>query len=217
MRSKLGGRAWATCVALGLGAGACTLAPSSAGPADPSPTGTLPPSGYGTLRQDDVSIALASGDLRILVTPLDESVTRVTAPDTERRLTGLAAAHAGDGGGQALFLVSFYSQQPDVRFVPEEVQLLSRGRRLRPATITPITPGWGQRRLRQQETEMAVYAFGGAVDLDSDLTVAYGLEQTTAWSNILPRVQAERARVRARAGIGSADTLRQSSTPGREP
>ena len=103
-----------------------------------------------------------------------------------------------------LFLVSFFSEEPDERFVPEEVQLVSRGIRLRPTAIIAITPSWGERRLRQRVTEMAVYAFSDNVDLESDLVVAYGLEQTGAWSVILRSVQAERARARARAG-GRAD------------
>lgn len=189
---------------LWLTLGACALAPGPGAPGDPSTAGALPPPGYGTLRQDDVSIVLSSGDLRIMVTPLHESVTRVTAPDTEQRLSGLAEAHGAGAADRTLFLVSFYSDQPDVRFVPEEVQLVSRGIRLRPLEIAPVTPGWGQRRLRQRETEMAVYAFSREVDLESELIVAYGLEQSSAWSSILRRVQAERARARARAGIGDA-------------
>jgi hypothetical protein len=43
-----------------------------------------------------------------------------------------------------------------------------------------------------------VYAFSSEVDLESDLTVAYGLVESTQWRTILPRVQAERARARAR-------------------
>jgi len=144
---------------------------------------------------------LASGDLQLMVTPLHESVTRVTAPDTERRLSSMADAHRSGGASGSLFLVSFYSEQPDVRFVPEEVQLISRGLRLRPTAIAPVTPGWGQRRLRQRETEIAVYSFEGEVDLESEMVLAYGLEQTRAWGAILPRIQAERARARARSGI----------------
>ena len=63
----------------------------------------------------------------------------------------------------------------------------------------PVTPRWGERRLRQRETEMAVYAFAANVDLESDLVVAYGLVESAEWSAILPRVQAERARAAARA------------------
>ena len=185
-------------------AAACALPPGMEGAAGSAPASleALPPPGYGTLRQDEVSIPLTSGALRILVTPLSESVTRATAPDTYRRLSAMAEAHRATAaqGDATLFLVSFFSDEPDVRFVPEEVQLVSRGVRLRPSTIVPVTPSWGQRRLRQRETEMAVYGFRGSVDLESDLTLAYGLDQTNAWSVILPRVQAERARARARAG-----------------
>jgi hypothetical protein len=165
--------------------------------------GTLPPPGHGTLRQDEISLPLTSGALRILVTPLEESATRVTAPDTYRRLSGLSNAHRnapGMGESATLFLVSFFSEQPDQRFVPEEVQLVSRGIRFRPTSIIAVTPSWGERRLRQRVTEMAVYAFSSNVDLESDLTLAYGLDQTAAWSAILRRIQAERARARARAG-----------------
>ena len=164
---------------------------------------TLPPPGYGTLRQDEISLSLTSGALRILVTPLEESATRVTAPDTYRRLSSMSNAHRnapGIGESAPLFLVSFFSEQPDERFVPEEVQLVSRGIRLRPSAIIAVTPSWGERRLRQRVTEMAVYAFSSTVDLESDLTLVYGLDQTSAWSVILRRIQAERARARARAG-----------------
>ena len=109
------------------------------------------------------------------------------------------------GESVTLFLVSFFSEQPDQRFVPEEVQLVSRGIRFRPTSIIAVTPSWGERRLRQRVTEMAVYAFSSNVDLESDLTLAYGLDQTAAWSVILRRIQAERARVRARAGSQGND------------
>lgn len=186
-------------------AGACALPQASGGP---GPEDVLPPPGYGTLLQDEVSVALRSGDLQIKVTPLAESVTRVTAPDTYQRLQGLAEAHGPEAvrrSGLAepvLFLVSFFSRSPDVAFVPEELQLLSRGLRVRPAAIVPVTPSWGQRRVRQRETEMAVYAFPPEVDLESELVVVYGLVESREWNVILNRVQAERARARARAGVG---------------
>ncbi|GMV07512.1 MAG: hypothetical protein AMXMBFR53_37870 [Gemmatimonadota bacterium] len=187
-----------------LVAAACALPAGTPGTEGPGP---LPPPGYGTLRQDEITVDLTSGRLQIKVTPLAEAVTRVTAPDTYRRLSGLASRFGPDavrGTGAddpALFLVSFFSETPDVAFVPEEIQLIARGVRLRPGAILPVTPGWGQRRVAQRETEMAVYAFGSGVDLESDLVVAYGLVESGAWSGILPRVQAERARARARAGV----------------
>jgi hypothetical protein len=143
--------------------------------------------------------------LQLLVTPLHASVTHVTAPDTERRLTGLVTAHAPGGDGEGLFLVSFYSDQPDVSFVPEEVQFISRGLRVRPERIIPVTPSWGEQRVGQRRTEMAVYSFGGGIDLESSLVLAYQFDQSTQWAAILPRIQAERARALARAGVAPRD------------
>ena len=166
----------------------------------------LPPPGTGTLHQEEVSVSLMSGALQIKVTPLSESVTRTTAPDTYRRLSGIAgrfgpeAVRRSDSDQPELFLVSFYSENPDVPFVPEELQLISQGTRFRPVAILPVTPGWGQRRVAQRETEMAVYAYGAGVDLEASLLVAYGLVESSAWDAILPRVRAERARARARGG-----------------
>jgi hypothetical protein len=139
------------------------------------------------------------------VTPLHRSVTHVTAPDTERRLTALVEAHAAAGreDGSGLFLVSLFSERADVGFVPEDVQLIALGFRLRPSTIVPLTPTWGERRLRQREQEMAVYDFADGVDLERDLVLVYGLMQSAQWSSILARIQAERARARARAGLGA--------------
>jgi hypothetical protein len=191
-------------VAVLLALGSCVVVPDPAAPPG-GESGLMPPPGFGTLRQDDVTVEMRSGDLQVKVTPLAESVIRVTAPDTERRLRGLAESRSAEarqaaGSPSSLFLVSFFSSQPDVAFVPDELQLLSRNVRIRPAAILAVTPTWGQRRLRQRETEMAVYVFAGTVDLESDLAVVYGLEESWAWSTVLTRVRAERARARARSG-----------------
>lgn len=182
---------------------ACTIAPAPGGTV-PIDAGA-PPVGFGTLRQEDVSIGLVSGDLRVLVTPLHHSVTHVAAPDTERRLNALVDAHAAPSreDGSGLFLVTLYSDRPDVAFVPEDVQLIAQGFRLRASTIAPLTPTWGGRRVAQREQEMAVYDFGSGVDLERELVLVYGLVQAAQWATTLPRIQAERARVRTRAGLGA--------------
>ena len=192
-------------LSLALGASGCTIAPLPEGGAPAAAPGLAPPPGYGTLRQEDVSLMLASGDLRLMVTPLHPSITRVTAPDTERRLAGMLGAHAPGSDGTGLFLVSFYSDQPDVPFVPEEVQFISRGLRVRPQRIVPVTPSWGEQRVGQRQTEMAVYDYGAGIDLESSLVLAYEFDQSTQWNAMLPRIQAERARALARAGVAPRD------------
>ncbi len=184
-----------------LAVAGCVATTGTTGAGDAEP---LPPPGSGTLRQDEITILLTSGDLQIKVTPLAESVIRTAAPDTYRLLSGLAGRYTGEAvrrtGSEhpSLFLVSFYSESPDVAFVPEELQLIAQGMRRRPDAILPVTPTWGERRLAQRETETAVYAFADDIDLESDLVVAYGLVESAQWRSILPRVRAERARARAR-------------------
>ena len=181
----------------------CTLAPATTEGPPAAATDALPPAGYGTLRQEEISMTLRTESLEVMVTPLAESFTRVTAPDSYDRLSGIAESHRPRvGEDEHLFLVSFFTQQPEARFNPEEVQLLSRGLRLRPVSIFPVTPTWGQHRVRQRTTEMAVYAFPAELELEAELALAYGLEESGDWQGVLSRVQAERARARARAGIG---------------
>lgn len=203
-------------LAMSGGCVAAGLQPAEPTPAVPAPQ-ALPPPGYGTLRQNDVSIDLSSGDLQLKVTPLAESVIRVTAPDTYQRLEALVnryrpeALRRSGADSVSLFLVSAYSESPDVPFVPEDLQLISQGTRMRAAAILPVTGGWQQHRLRQRHPEMAVYAFAGDVDLESDLVVAYGLVESSAWNAILPQVRVERARARAQGGGGGATA--QTSSP----
>lgn len=183
--------------------------PSPEGPGgiDPRESDLLVPPGFGTLTQDDVSLRLQSGDLLIKVTPLEEWVIRLTAPDTYTRLSGLVQAHgsrAGSGrspANTALFLVSLFSYQPDVTYQPEDLMLVNRGLRARPVGIAAVSPSWGTQRLAQQETRMAVYAFDGPMDLQTDLVAEYQELRNEIWRDrILPLLEAERAKVRARSG-----------------
>jgi hypothetical protein len=174
----------------------------------PPDTSLLVPSGYGTLTQDQITLRIRQGDLLIKVTPLEEWVIRLTAPDTYARLGGMARAHgvrataeAGLGPGASLFLVSFFSYVPDVTYQPEDLLLVNRGLRYRTQGIAPVTPSWGTQRLGQQETRMAVYAFDGGMDLERDLVVEYQDLRNEIWQDrIVPVLRAEMAKVRARAG-----------------
>ncbi len=191
--------------------GGCALAAGSPGATvRPNPgSGVLPPPGYGTLHQDQISVNLTSGSLRLMVTPLVESVIRVASPDTYQRLSGLAAAHRGavkesaSGADSKVFLVSLFTDASGVGFDPQDLQLISGGVRIRPSTIIPLTPGWDSHRLDQQQMDQALYVFPPSVDLESDdLIVQYRDRQSTQWRTVLPRIRDELARVRARAASG---------------
>jgi hypothetical protein len=168
----------------------------------------LVPAGHGTLRIDDATMQLRSGPLLIKVTPLTEGVIRLLAPDSYLRLHNIAeprrAAAAAATGGRPpeLFLVTFFSYEANVDFRPEDLQASHQGRLMRPSTILPVTPGWGRQRLEQQDQQMAVYAFEGPIDYEQPITVRYGLESTDAWTRIIPTLELERTKVRAKAGGG---------------
>lgn len=210
MRSSGGRRpAFASGVALALlGVTACAGARGSGEgtPASTPDASSLVPAGYGTLHQEDVSLELRAGELRVMVTPLAEAVIRLTAPDTYRRLHGIAGRHRDalvrltGRDAPTLFLVSFFSMSPNVPYEPEEMEIVSRGLRHPPLAIRPVTPGWGAQRLAQREAQLAVYAFDAIIDLDADLAVEYAGMRNEEWRRILVDLQAERERVRARAG-----------------
>ncbi len=184
--------------------------PESGASSAPDDTAELVAPGHGTLRQDEVTLQLRHGDLLIKVTPLAEWVIRLTAPDTYKRLAGLRRSHGPALARQSgvenpdLFLVSFFSYQQNIPFQPEDVHLVNRGLRLRPRAIRPVTPAWGVQRLSQEDTEMAVYAYGPGIDLEQEMAVEYRDSRRGGWDRILQTLQAERARVRARARSDTA-------------
>lgn len=168
----------------------------------------LVPPGYGSLLQDDITLALRTEELQIKVTPLEEWVLRLTAPDTYARLSALAATHRTEVARRtgvdspALFLVSIFGRTPGATFVPEDLQIVHRSRRLRPLLVRPMTADWEQRRVQPNQTQAAVYAFSDEIDLEQTISIEYGDATAPPWEEILRRLEAERGRARARAGLG---------------
>ena len=172
-------------------------------PAGRAGAAVLVPPGYGTLTQAEFTLVLESGDLQIQITPLAESVIRLAAPDTYQRLASLTASAGSSLGSRApeessLFLVSMFSRAPTIAYEPENLHIVNSGLRYRPIAIQAITPGWGGQRLRQEETQIAVYAFDVGIDLEIALMVEYEGASDTSWDNILRELELERARVRGR-------------------
>ena len=166
------------------------------------------PVGFGTLRQDEIAIRLELQGLIVRAIPLDENLIRLLTPDSYRALRELQesnkqsiAAVTRRTGGRApdLWYVSFYGVEPDVHFSPMELVITSAGRDFRALEVLPLSSGFGEQRLRQRETQSAIYLFDESIELDQPLTVTFQNVRNDTWDQILPRVERERALVRARA------------------
>lgn len=174
---------------------------------DSSARGGIPP-GYGSLRQDDIAIRLEPQGLIVRAIPLDESVIRLLTPDSYRALRDLQASNrrsiesvARRSGGRMpdLWYVSFYGLEENARFSPMELVITSGGQDFRPLDVIPLSTGFGEQRLRQRETQSAVYLYSGDIDVDHPLTVTFQGQRSVIWEQLLQRIERERALIRARA------------------
>jgi hypothetical protein len=177
----------------------------------------LIPAGFGSLKQDDISIRLQLRGLLVRVTPLDESVIRVLAPDSYRslrerreserdRIASLAARYGMQGF--SVWSISYYALEPDVRFNPMDVVISSVGRDFRPIELIPLTTGFGEHRLDQRDTQSALYLFDEAVDVNQPLTIMVETTRSSGWQETLRIIERERALVRSRAGRVGSETVR---------
>lgn len=171
----------------------------------------LVPAGYGSLKQEDIAIRVARGGLQVQAIPLDETIIRVLSPDSYRALREQLASRkpALDSlarrtglGGFSVWLVRFHGlEQGETPFSPMEFIVTSVGQDFRPIEVIPVTPGFGQQRLRQREVQQALYAFDPQVNVNQPLTVQYETSRNSEWPLILSRIERERVLVRSRAGI----------------
>jgi hypothetical protein len=200
---------------------ASTAAPPTVPPTRLTPdstASTLVPPNLGTLRQDDISIVLQPEGVRVTAIPLDEAVIRTLAPDSYRTLHAivegkrqqiLQRAQVHNIRNPRVWYVRFYGLAPNARFVPTDVTVTSGGRDYRPFDVVPITPGFGTERLQPRETQAGLLLFDEGVDVTQPLVVTMGGERNVDWSNdattaaILNKLDAERASIRARAGVGA--------------
>ena len=188
---------------------------TTGGPSRPAPapggadTVGLVPAGYGTLRQSDLSLRVQRFGLQVQATPLDESVIRLLSPDSYRALAGIkrsksdaiaAVARRTAARTLSLWYVSFFTvEQGDTRFSPRDFVVANVGRDFRPIDVIPLTPGFGEQRLRQNQTQSALYVFDGQIDLAQPLTITYETARNDEWASLLQQIERERALVRSRA------------------
>jgi hypothetical protein len=175
-----------------------------------SMSSTLIPAGFGTVRQDSISIVLQPEGVRVSAIPLDESVIRVLAPDSYRSLHATlesrrqqimqrAAMHSVRD--PRVWIVRFVGLAPDARFVPTDFTVTSGGREYRPFDILPLSPGFGSQRLQPREQQSALLLFEEGLDVSQPLVVTMGSQRNTDWETILLKtIDPERAAIRARAG-----------------
>ncbi len=168
----------------------------------------LPPAGYGTLRQDAVSLQLSTPTLRIQVVPLDERVIRLLANDTYTSLHRLvesrreeieATARRNGVQNPTVFLVTFFALEREARFTPDELNIGSQSRLFRPLGVVPLSPLWNNQQLNQRETATALYVFSDGIQVLDPFIVEYVVVRTEAWEQILRVLDGERASVLARA------------------
>ncbi len=169
------------------------------------------PAGFGSLRQDDIAIKVApTSGLQVRAIPLDERILRLLSPDSYRSLRDLARSKDREVNAvkdrtrlpsYSLWYVSFYAlEQGETRFSPQEFVINNVGRDFRPIDVVPLSPGFGEYRLKQREVQSALYVFDGQIDLNQPLTGAMeGTQSATDWTQVLEKVDRERALVRSRA------------------
>jgi hypothetical protein len=169
------------------------------------------PAGYGTLRQDDIALKTSPANgLQVRAIPLDERIIRLLSPDSYRALRDLQASKEQQLLGvkernrlptYSIWYVSFFAiEQGETRFSPQEFIISNTGRDFRPLDMVPLTPGFGEYRLKQREVQSALLVFDGQIDLNQPVTAQ--LETTvsvTDWNSVLQRIERERALVRSRA------------------
>lgn len=180
-------------------------------PRDSTASG-LVAAGFGTLKQDDISIVLEGDGFRASALPLDEAVIRLLAPDSYRGLKSLLdskrqqilqRASARGIREPRVWQVRFFGRAPDARFIPTDITVTSGGREYRPIDVIAVSQGFSEQRLQPRDTQTGLLVFEEGLDVSQPVVVSMGTVRNTDWDNapgkILTQLDTERASARARA------------------
>jgi len=167
----------------------------------------LIPPRLGRLRQDQISIEVRRGGLRLQLTPLDEAYIRTTTPEIWERLSALRRAHQGwfreRTGSDAvwtLVLVTASVESEPHAVEAEGLTLISRGIRHRAVEIRGVGTAWETGIVHPREPLLAVYAFPPEARFEPDLEVEYLEIRTRDWPRVFSEIEAEWTRIRGGAG-----------------
>lgn len=168
----------------------------------------LPPVGYGTLGQEDISITLVGPDFTVGFIPLNESIIRLLRSDTYNSMRRLRQSR-GDEIAEtarrygirepAIFFVSFFGRGQQVRFNPEALTITGQNRSFRPIAMLANSRAFSDRQLSQRETATAIYIYEDGIRLADPLTLSYEGRSSNQWEVIIRLLERERAAVDARA------------------
>ena len=168
----------------------------------------LPPVGYGTLGQEDISITLVGPDFTVGFIPLNESVIRLLRSDTYNSMRRLRQSR-GDEIAEtarrygirepAIFFVSFFGRGQQARFNPEALTITGQNRSFRPIAMLANSRAFSDRQLSQRETATAIYIYEDGIRLADPLTLSYEGRSSNQWEVIIRLLERERVAVDARA------------------
>lgn len=185
----------------------------------PGAVDPLPPPGYGSLRQSDLSLNLRSDELDVRLVPLDERVTRLLARDAYESLQSLVHSRRGSIDSVArmygisapgLALVTFFGGREGARFDPSTLTLGIRNQILRPRGIVPFSPRFSAQQLDVREQVSAIFVFDELLPVTDDFNFGYRGRTSESWGNKQRLLDRERGRVAARARVTRPDSAAAS-------
>jgi hypothetical protein len=182
---------------------------------------TLPPAGFGSLTQNDLSLRIRTSDIDMRFVPLDVRVTRLLARDSWESLRTLvesrrpsidSVANRAGVSRPGLALVTFFGQRPTARFDPQTLTVLVRSREFRPLGIVPFSGRFTSQQLDVREQVSAIYLFEEDLPVNDSFTVVYAGQSSDDWQTKQRVLDRERARVASRErGTLVRDTVRADS------
>jgi hypothetical protein len=182
----------------------------------------VPPGGYGSLTQDDLSLRLRTNDIDIRFVPLDPRVTRLLGKDSWESLRSVAlsrraaidsVSNASGISRPGLALVTFFALQANARFDPQSVSVRVRSREFRPLAIVPFSGRFTSQQLDVREQVSAVYLFEEELPVNDSFVVLYAGQASDDWNNKQRMLERERGRVALRAQTSSRDTVTPAPRP----
>jgi len=181
---------------------------------------TLPPGGYGSLTQNDLSLRIRTPDLDVRFVPLDPRVTRLLARDSweslrsvvqSRRAAIDSVANAAGVSRPGLALVTFFAQRANARFDPQTVTVRVRSREFRPLGIVPFSGQFTAQQLDVRAQVSGIYLFEEDLPVNDSFTVLYAGQPSEDWQGKQRTLERERARVALREQTSTRDTTAADS------